>query len=116
MSLDHESSVAIPESRFRPWGLRQIGIQIIPSNSRVAAESSGPRGQIRFQQPASVAAEPIGAARRISVENFLDACTIKRFLMTMEDGREAVAKVSNPNAGISHFTTASGVATVKLVS
>jgi hypothetical protein len=36
--------------------------------------------------------------------------------MTMEDGREAVAKVSNPNAGISHFTTACEVATMNLVS
>lgn len=36
--------------------------------------------------------------------------------MTMEHGREVVAKVPNPNAGIPHLTTASEVATMNLVS
>ncbi|KAL2385017.1 hypothetical protein RJZ90_001633 [Blastomyces dermatitidis] len=36
----------------------------------------------------------------------------KTFLMSMENGREVVAKVPNPNAGIAHFTTASEVATM----
>lgn len=35
--------------------------------------------------------------------------------MTMDDGREVVAKVPNPNAGIPHFTTASEVATMDFV-
>ena len=40
----------------------------------------------------------------------------KAFLMFMDDGREVVAKVPNPNAGIPHFTTASEVATMDFVS
>ena len=40
----------------------------------------------------------------------------KAFLLSMEDGREVVAKVPNPNAGIPHFTTASEVATMDFVS
>lgn len=34
----------------------------------------------------------------------------------MQDGREVVAKVPNPNAGIPHFITASEVATMDFVS
>lgn len=33
----------------------------------------------------------------------------KVFLLTMNDGREVVAKLPNPNAGRPHFTTASEV-------
>ncbi|KAK1145263.1 hypothetical protein N8T08_004416 [Aspergillus melleus] len=36
----------------------------------------------------------------------------KVFVLTMNDGREVVAKIPNPNAGRPHFTTASEVATM----
>lgn len=39
----------------------------------------------------------------------------KAYLMTMDNGREVVSKVPNPNAGIPHFTTASEVATMDFV-
>jgi hypothetical protein len=44
-----------------------------------------------------------------------DGMANKVFLMTMGDGREVVAKVPNPNAGVPHFTTASEVATMDFV-
>ncbi|PYI05373.1 hypothetical protein BO78DRAFT_430530 [Aspergillus sclerotiicarbonarius CBS 121057] len=37
----------------------------------------------------------------------------KAFLVTMRDGRELVVKIPNPNAGPSHYTTASEVATMQ---
>lgn len=65
---------------------------------------------------ARVAADSVGAAECISVTKYPDGMFNKTFLMTMEDGREVVAKVPNPNAGILHFTTASEVATMDFVS
>ncbi|KAG0160882.1 hypothetical protein PDIDSM_8414 [Penicillium digitatum] len=53
-----------------------------------------------------VAADSVGAAEYISITKYPDGMFNKAFLMTMEDGREVVAKVPNPNAGIAHSTTA----------
>jgi serine/threonine protein kinase len=39
----------------------------------------------------------------------------KAFLVTMRDGRQLVVKIPNPNAGPSHYTTASEVATMAYV-
>jgi hypothetical protein len=39
----------------------------------------------------------------------------KVFLLTMDDGREVIAKLPNPNAGLPHFTTAREVATMNFV-
>ncbi|KAH7379599.1 phosphotransferase enzyme family protein [Pyrenochaeta sp. MPI-SDFR-AT-0127] len=70
--------------------------------------------EIRFDMNklASVAAESIGAAQCMSIKKYPDGMFNKAFLMTMDGGREVVAKVPNPNAGIMHFTTASEVATM----
>ena len=38
------------------------------------------------------------------------------FMLTMDDGIQAVAKVPKSNAGRLHFTTASEVATMEFVS
>ncbi|KAJ5096606.1 hypothetical protein N7456_007327 [Penicillium angulare] len=61
---------------------------------------------------AGVAADAIGAATCISIKKYSDGMFNKAFLMAMDDGREVVAKVPNPNAGIPHHTTASEVATM----
>ncbi|PWY87839.1 phosphotransferase enzyme family protein [Aspergillus sclerotioniger CBS 115572] len=70
--------------------------------------------EIRFDmnQLARVAAESIGATQCISITKYPDGMFNKAFLMTMDDGREVVAKVPNPNAGVPYFTTASEVATM----
>lgn len=74
--------------------------------------------EIRFDMNslARVAAESVGAARCISIEKYPDGMFNKAFLMSMDDGREVIAKVPNPNAGVPHFTTASEVATMDFVS
>lgn len=58
--------------------------------------------EIRFalERLASVAAESVGASRCISIKKYPDGIFNKAFLMTMDNGREIVAKVSTPNAGI----------------
>ncbi|PYH76647.1 phosphotransferase enzyme family protein [Aspergillus uvarum CBS 121591] len=70
--------------------------------------------EIRFDMNslARVAAESVGAARCISIKKYPDGMFNKAFLMSMDDGREVIAKVPNPNAGVPHFTTASEVATM----
>ncbi|KAJ0417769.1 kinase-like domain-containing protein [Aspergillus carlsbadensis] len=61
---------------------------------------------------AGIAAESIGAAKCVAIKKYPDGMFNKAFLMTMDDGRELIAKVPNPNAGIPHYTTASEVATM----
>ncbi|KMU89845.1 hypothetical protein CIHG_07528 [Coccidioides immitis H538.4] len=70
--------------------------------------------EIRFDMNslARVAADSVGAARCIAIEKYPDGMFNKAFLMSMDDGREVIAKVPNPNAGVPHFTTASEVATM----
>ncbi|EEQ83333.1 phosphotransferase enzyme family protein [Blastomyces dermatitidis ER-3] len=70
--------------------------------------------EIRFDlnKLAYVAADSVGATKCISIKKYPDSMFDKTFLMSMENGREVVAKVPNPNAGIAHFTTASEVATM----
>jgi hypothetical protein len=64
---------------------------------------------------ACIAAKTIGALQCVSIMKYPDGMFNKAFLMTMDDGRQAVPKVPNPNEGIPHFTTASEVATVDFV-
>ncbi|KAJ5045972.1 hypothetical protein NUH16_002797 [Penicillium rubens] len=70
--------------------------------------------EIRFDMNrlARVAADSVGSSRCISIKKYPDGMFSKAFLMSMDDGREVIAKVPNPNAGVPHFTTASEVATM----
>lgn len=52
----------------------------------------------------------------VRVEKCADGMYNRAFLLTMDDNHQVVAKVPNPNAGRPHFTTASEVATLDLVS
>ncbi|CAG8239215.1 unnamed protein product [Penicillium salamii] len=80
----------------------------------VGEEENLRKRKIRFDlnRLASVAADSVGATQCISIEKYPDGMFNKAFLMSMDNGRELVAKVPNPNAGIPHFTTASEVATM----
>ncbi|KAJ9357086.1 hypothetical protein DTO027B9_3225 [Paecilomyces variotii] len=70
--------------------------------------------EIRFDMNrlARVAADSVGASRCVAIKKYPDGMYNKAFLMSMDNGREVVAKVPNPNAGAPHFTTASEVATM----
>lgn len=62
-----------------------------------------------------VAADSVGAAECISITKYPDSMFNKTFLTTMENDREVLAKVPNPNAGLSNFTAVSKVATMDFV-
>lgn len=63
-----------------------------------------------------VAAQSIRAEDCVAVLKYPDGLYNKCFVLSMSDGREVIAKVPNPNAGIAHYTTASEVATMDFVS
>lgn len=65
---------------------------------------------------ATVAARAMGSSNCTSVQRLLDGESNKALLLTMNDGAQAVAKIPAPNAGRPHFTIASEVATMDLVS
>jgi hypothetical protein len=63
-----------------------------------------------------IAADAIGARTCVSVERYPDGQYNRAMLFTMDDGGQVVVKVPNPNAGKSHVTIASEVATMNFVS
>ena len=69
-----------------------------------------------MNQLARIAASSVGAKECVAIEKCADGMYNKAYSMTMDNGRELVAKVPNPNAGEPHFTTASEVATMDFVS
>lgn len=64
---------------------------------------------------AQIAASTVDSKCCVAIEKYPDGQYSKAFLMTMEDGKQVVAKLPNPNAGQSHLTTASEVATMDFV-
>ena len=64
---------------------------------------------------ARIAASSVDSSRCVAIEKYPDGQHAKAFLMTMEDGKQVVAKVPNPNAGPSRLTTESEVATMEFV-
>jgi hypothetical protein len=65
---------------------------------------------------AAAAVRATGATRCIKVHKCPDGLYNKAFSLTMGNGKEVIGKIPNPNAGLSHFTTASEVATMDFVS
>ncbi|KAL9121399.1 MAG: hypothetical protein Q9187_002038 [Circinaria calcarea] len=70
---------------------------------------------VRFNvtELASLAAKAVGSKSCVAIQKYPDGMYNKALLMTMEDGKQVVAKVPNPNAGRAHFTIASEVATLE---
>jgi hypothetical protein len=56
------------------------------------------------------------ADRCVSIRKYSDGMYNRVLLLSMDNGKEVVAKIPNPNSGQPHFTTASEVATMKFVS
>lgn len=65
---------------------------------------------------ASIAAHAVGSTTCVKVEKLAEGEFNKALFLKMDDGKEAVARVPNPNAGQEYFTTASEVATMNYVS
>jgi len=64
---------------------------------------------------AQTAAQSIGASLCVEIEKLPEGNFNKTFILTMNNGKQVIAKVPNPNAGHAHFTTASEVATMDFV-
>lgn len=65
-----------------------------------------------LNQLARIAAAALGSSPCVKAEKLSEGTHNKALLLTMEDGKQAVARIPNPNAGEKHFTTASEVATM----
>ena len=65
---------------------------------------------------ARLAADAVGSKACVGIEKYPDGMYNKAFLLRMEDGKQVVAKIPNPNAGGPHVVTASEVATMDFVS
>ncbi|KAM5447484.1 hypothetical protein MaudCBS49596_005995 [Microsporum audouinii] len=65
-----------------------------------------------MQELASAAARSVDAARCINIQRCPDGLYNKAFILTMDNGKEIVAKIPNPNAGAPYYTIASEVATM----
>ena len=76
------------------------------------------RRHIRFDmnELAVIAARSVGSRGCVSIQKCPDGMYNKCFVLEMDDGQEVIAKVPNPNAGVSHLTIASEVATMGFVS
>lgn len=75
------------------------------------------RRYVEFDLPGllQVAAQAIGARSCVKVHKLPEGNFSKTYLIAMDDGRELIAKLPNPNAGHPHFTTASEAATMDYV-
>jgi hypothetical protein len=62
-----------------------------------------------------IAARSIGSLACVEIRKLPEGNFNKVFLLTMNDGKNVIAKIPNPNAGRPHFTTASEVATMDFV-
>ncbi|CDM36459.1 hypothetical protein DTO013E5_6890 [Penicillium roqueforti] len=62
-----------------------------------------------------IATRATGSKSCVEVQKLPEGNFSKVFLLTMEDGKEVIAKLPNPNAGPQYFTTASEVATMDYV-
>ena len=62
-----------------------------------------------------IATNVTGSKSCIQLKKLPEGNFSKVFLITMDDGKEIIAKLPNPNAGRRHFTTASEVATMAYV-
>ena len=73
---------------------------------------------IRFNihELANIAADAIGSTSYVKIEKYSDGMYNKALLLTMDDGKQAVPKIPNPNSGQPHLTTPSEVATMDFVS
>ncbi|KAG6020783.1 hypothetical protein E4U40_005847 [Claviceps sp. LM458 group G5] len=71
------------------------------------------RREFNVGELARRAARAVQADRCLSIKKFTDGMYNRALLLSMDNGKEVVAKIPNPNAGQPHFTTASEVATMK---
>lgn len=78
-------------------------------------EMSQRRARFDVKELARCAAEAVGADFCVNIKKFSDSQYNKSMLLTINNSSQVVARVPNPNTGLSHYTTASEVATMDFV-
>lgn len=75
------------------------------------------RRYVRFNvlELTRTAAQATGSKSCVQLQKLPEGNFNKVFLITMDDGKQVIAKLPNPNAGRAHLTTASEVATMNYV-
>lgn len=105
--------------KARSTDISPLSVIAAPVSGESTGETIGclscPENRFDMNKLARVAADSVGAAQCVSIKKHPDGMFNKAFLISMDDGQEVIAKVPNPNAGISHLTTASEVATMDFV-
>ena len=71
--------------------------------------------KFNIMELARICAQVTGSKSYSQIQKLPEGNFSKVFLITMDDGKEVIAKLPNPNAGRAHFTTASEVATMNYV-
>ncbi|KAF2172794.1 hypothetical protein M409DRAFT_35412 [Zasmidium cellare ATCC 36951] len=73
------------------------------------------RRRFNVTELAQAAAPTVGSQFCVKLAKLSEGSFNKAFLLTMDNGKEMIAKLPNPNAGYEHLTTASEVATMDYV-
>ncbi|MCJ1472449.1 hypothetical protein MMC13_001097 [Lambiella insularis] len=104
-----------PNSSVLAWNQHEAFFNYTRARFVCNEEFEMAQRHVRFDMDklAQIAATAIGSKSCVAVEKYPDGQYSKAFLMTMDDGKQVVAKVPNPNAGPAHLTTASEVATME---
>ncbi|RMZ72435.1 phosphotransferase enzyme family [Pyrenophora seminiperda CCB06] len=99
---------------YLDWNTRSEFFKFTRGRFVVDEDANLKKREVVFDMNAlvKVAADAVGAEQCVDVRKFSDGMFNKACLMRMDDGREVVAKVPNPNAGRAFYTTASEVATM----
>ncbi|KAL8993124.1 MAG: hypothetical protein Q9188_007406, partial [Gyalolechia gomerana] len=112
--LGGPAPVQVREKMIRDWNKNESLFRYTSGRWVFNEAKQLARRYVRFDinELARVVAESVGSRSCQNVEKFAEGQFNKVFLMTTEDGKEVIAKVPQPNAGLPHFTTASEVATM----
>ena len=78
--------------------------------------SNWPSAEFDFDQLTLAATRAMSSSSCVEIEKLSEGNFNNTFLLTMDDGKQAIARLPNPNAGRPHFSTASEVATTDFVN
>jgi hypothetical protein len=124
----HISRANIHNEPCSMWAMEALSKEDLPSDAEIfnftrgrfvdneEHELSQRHRTFNVTELARQAAYVTQADRCVSIRKYSDGMYNRVLLLSMDNGKEVVAKIPNPNSGQPHFTTASEVATMKFVS
>ncbi|DAA72768.1 TPA_exp: Uncharacterized protein A8136_5437 [Trichophyton benhamiae CBS 112371] len=96
------------------WNIHDEFFQFTRGRFVIDEKEQLSKRHVRFNmnELAQEAAKAVGAKYCINVEKCADGMFNKAYIFTLDNDKQVIGKVPNPNAGIPHYTTASEVATL----